>query len=201
MKIPSSSINQKEIINNIRTRLLIYTLRELNPISRLDNKTKINSQSSREIEKSMICISSLRRILLVLLLVTLSMEYSYIRILLLVKQKSNLQYQKYLTRLRRKRFFFLRKRLIEIRQLNQLFINQIVILLLIHVLLLLKILLNQSLKMNSIRILRTYASTLKMSKKFVDSLNKNYVLFIFTFQIIQKDFSILSSKECNSILR
>ena len=51
MKIPSSSINQKEIINNIRTRLLTYTLRELNPISRLDNKTKINSQSSREIEK------------------------------------------------------------------------------------------------------------------------------------------------------
>ena len=30
----------KEIINNIRTRLLTYTLRELNPISRLDNKTK-----------------------------------------------------------------------------------------------------------------------------------------------------------------
>ena len=146
MKIPSSSINQKEIINNIRTRLLTYTLRELNPISRLDNKPKINSQHQEKLKKSMICISSLRRILLVLLLVTLSMEYSYIRILLLVKQKSNLQYQKYLTRLRRKRFFFLRKRLIEIRQLNQLFINQIVILLLIHVLLLLKILLNQSLK-------------------------------------------------------
>lgn len=201
MKIPSSSINQKEIINNIRTRLLTYTLRELNPISRLDNKTKINSQSSREIEKKYDMYIIVEKDIISSPSHNVKYGVQLHQNTFIGKTEEQSPISKISYSIKKKKVLFSQKKINRDKATQSTFhqsncnsssntcstftqdTSQSII------------------ENNSIQILRTYASTLKMSKKFVDSLNKNYVLFIFTFQIIQKDFSILSSKECNSILR
>ena len=194
MKIPSSSINQKEIINNIRTRLLTYTLRELNPISRLDNKTKINSQSSREIEKKYDMYIIVEKDIISSPSRNVKYGVQLHQNTFIGKTEEQSPISKISYSIKKKKINRDKATQSTFHQSNcnsssntcSTFTQDT----------------SQSIiKNNSIQILRTYASTLKMSKKFVDSLNKNNVLFIFTFQIIQKDFSILSSKECNSILR